>query len=150
MKHEIVLKSKGKVTNGKLTLEDRELLIKSLEIFEGKEVLVEVRRFKEKRTGKQNNYYWGVVLPFVKVRLEEAGWRCTLSDVHSYLKSRFCKKTIINEKTQEAIDIESSTSDLSTIAFGNYIEEINGFVGEWFGESLPEPDNGGFEYKELS
>jgi hypothetical protein len=135
--------------NGRLQLADRIGFVSAISNLRGKRVLVKVQDDVRKRSSKQNNYYWGVILPFVKELLNETGWNYSIEDVHDYLRSEFCYKEMVNTETGEIRRIIMSTTNLTTVGFSEYIERINGFVVENFGCSLPESESVKIESQNL-
>lgn len=96
---------------------------------------------KNKRTLSQNAYYHSVVCACVMDCLRDAGYNevKTTVDVHEILKYKFLKKQIPNEHG-EFIEFVGSTTKLSTIEFGDYLEDIFQWVSESFGVSIPAPN----------
>jgi hypothetical protein len=127
--------------NGRLQLSDRIGFISAISNLRGRRVIVKVEEEVRKRSSQQNNYYWGVVLPFVKDLLNETGWNYSIEDVHDYLRGEFCYKELINTETGEVRRIIMSTTSLTTVGFSEYIEKINGFLTENFCCSLPESES---------
>lgn len=84
------------------------------------------------RSGQQNRYYFGCVIPLVKDGLIEVGYREVNNNeaVHDLMKYMFLKKLITNEETGEAIESIGSTADLTTIEFNEYIEGISQFSAD--------------------
>jgi hypothetical protein len=97
---------------------------------------------KNKRSLNQNQYYWGVVCEMVKDGLRDAGYRevKTKDDAHEIMKALFLKQRIVNELTDEVIEVPGSTAKLTTIEFNNYIEEIIKWAGEYLSIAIPLPN----------
>lgn len=95
----------------------------------------------KKRSLSQNNFYWGVVCELVKDALRDAGYRevKTKDDAHEIMKTLFLKKRIVNEVTDEVIEVPGSTAGLTTVQFMEYIDEITKWAGEYLGLHIPEP-----------
>jgi len=74
-----------------------------------------IRKPKKIRSLEQNRYYWGVI---IKILAETWGWDA--EELHEVLKFKFNK--IPGENGLP--DRPGSTTDLSTIDFENYLEEI--------------------------
>lgn len=109
---------------GKINFNDEEKLRMHLASFlEEAKIEVIIRKARSKRTIKQNNYYFGVVLQIIA---EESGnWdekKYTTNDLHDYYKAKFLQKRIeIFGKTYTVI---RSTTDLNTKEFTEYIRQI--------------------------
>lgn len=97
---------------------------------------------KNHRSGQQNKYYFGCVLPLVKDGLIDVGYREINSNeqVHDLMKYMFLKKQIVNEETGEVIETIGSTTKLTTIEFNDYIDRIAQFAAEMLGVVIPPPN----------
>lgn len=95
------------------------------------------------RSGQQNRYYFGCVLPLVKDGLIDVGYReiNTNEATHDLMKYMFLKKRIVNEETGEVIETIGSTTDLTTIEFNEYIDRIAQFAAEMLGVVIPPPNS---------
>lgn len=95
--------------------------------------VVTVREKEEQRTGKQNNYIWGVLYPSI-------GSYCgyTVDEIHLICGWKFLRKTLVvhNEESAEVI---RSTTDLSIQEMNNYIEQIELYFGS-LGWALDDKD----------
>lgn len=93
-------------------------------------IQVSIEPKKKKRSWKQNNYYWGAILPIVG---EATGF--TEEEAHDALKHKFL--VIKGDK----LDKVRSTVQLSTGEFTEYIMKITQWGSEFLGiEKWPEPD----------
>jgi hypothetical protein len=129
----------GKVDeSGKLQLYDRIGLLQHIQALKNTEVKLVITPKLQKRTKQQNHYYWGVVIPFVQKKLNELGWDYDPIDVHTFCKSQFCAKEVVHPITNEIVKLPQSTAKLSKEAFQQYLQRINQFLAENFGETLPE------------
>tara|TARA_Y100001973_G_scaffold99725_1_gene159400 strand:- start:1267 stop:1620 length:354 start_codon:yes stop_codon:yes gene_type:complete len=111
------MKFTGKVTNGKLTLDDTELFKQYLYNFDGY-VSIEIKASKKVRSAQQNAYYRVIVRELGK----ELGY--TEHEMHKVLKEKY--------------DLES-TKDLSVKEFGEYIDHILRWAVTDMGIVLPDP-----------
>ena len=119
---------RGQIENGKLKLVQPDLFKRYLTSLRG-EVEVIVRKWKKRRTGNQNRYYWGVVIPIL---CESLGY--SSEEMHEALKWKFLRNRMHKE-----LPTVKSTANLSTIEFNNYIDEIV----RWASEErihIPEPE----------
>ena len=137
MNYEII----SEVKNGSLT-RNRNLIKDAIETFEGKQVVIKIEKFKKKRSTQQNRFYYGVIIPIVQNCLKEAGHIMTSESTHDLIKLKFLKETLfVNETTGEVIERIKSTTELSTSQFMDLLAEINNFTFEYFGVSLPSPND---------
>ena len=102
-----------------------------------------------KRSGRQNKYYWGVIVPAVRDGLKDVGYDCdSLDECHGFLKNKFIKlkgrkrKRLINKTTGEVkyISVVKSTRKLSTNEFNEYFESIIQFAAEYLSIVIPYPN----------
>lgn len=137
MNYEII----SEVKNGSLT-RNRNLIKDAIETFEGKQVVIKIEKFKKKRSTQQNRFYYGIVVPIVQNCLKEAGHIMTSESTHDLIKLKFLKETLfVNETTGEVIERIKSTTELSTSQFMDLLAEINNFTFEYFGVTLPSPND---------
>ena len=131
----------SEVKNGSLT-RNRNLIKDAIATFEGKQVVIKIEKFKKKRSTQQNRFYYGVIIPIVQNCLKEAGHIMTNESTHDLIKLKFLKETLfVNETTGEIIERIKSTTELSTSQFMDLLAEINNFTFEYFGVSLPSPND---------
>ena len=119
---------RGSVNNGELKLVHSDLFKRYLHSLRGEVELV-VRKWRKKRTDKQNRYYWGVVIPIL---CESFGY--SNEEMHEALKWKFLK----NRKSDKLVTVKS-TAGLSTIGFNNYVDGIVRWSAQE-GIVIPDPD----------
>ena len=132
---------RSEVKNGTLT-RNVNLIKDAIQTFEGKQIIIKIEKAKKKRSTQQNRFYYGVIIPIVQNCLKEAGHVMTNENTHDLIKLKFLKETLfVNEDTGEVIERIKSTTELSTSQFMNLLAEINNFTFEYFGVSLPSPND---------
>jgi hypothetical protein len=132
---------RSKVKNGTLT-RNVNLIKDAIQTFEGRQIIIKIEKFKKKRSTQQNRFYYGVIIPIVQNCLKEAGHVMTNESTHDLIKLKFLKETLfVNETTGEVIERIKSTTELSTSQFMDLLAEINNFTFEYFGVSLPSPND---------
>lgn len=137
MNYEII----SEVKNGSLT-RNVNLIKDAIATFEGKQIVIKIEKAKKKRSTQQNRFYYGVIIPIVQNCLKEAGHIMTNESTHDLIKLKFLKETLfVNETTGEVIERIKSTTELSTSQFMDLLAEINNFTFEYFGVSLPSPND---------
>lgn len=94
-----------------------------------------------KRSLKQNNFYWLILTEYIQPGLYELGYRSikTKDDAHLFCTNEFLKAHVVNELTGEIKVHVRSTTELTTIEWEAYREDINQFASEYLGIVLPEP-----------
>jgi hypothetical protein len=131
----------SEVKNGSLT-RNRNLIKDAITTFEGKQIVIKIEKFKKKRSTQQNRFYHGIIIPIVQNCLKEAGHIMTNESTHDLIKLKFLKETLfVNEDTGEVIERIKSTTELSTSQFMDLLAEINNFTFEYFGVTLPSPND---------
>lgn len=124
-----------------LTGFNRKQMVMDLEAFEGMKVEIIIRKAKKIRSSPQNAYYHGVVIPSIRYGLKETqGFLPTADDTHSWLKSKFNAKEIVNEATGEYDSFPQSTTGLSTIEFSDYVDRCRAFAQEFLNVTIPDPE----------
>jgi hypothetical protein len=109
--------------------------------FEGANIIITIEKRKKKRSNNQNAFYFGIVIPIMMDAFKDAwGEYYSATEVHEALKAKYCYKEQINESTGEILQIPSSTTNLSTIEWEEYIDKIRAFAFEWFNVSVPMPN----------
>ncbi len=131
----------SEVKNGTLT-RNRNLIKDAIATFEGKQIVIKIEKAKKKRSTQQNRFYHGIIIPIVQNCLKEAGHIMTNESTHDLIKLKFLKEALfVNEETGEVIERIKSTTELSTSQFMDLLAEINNFTFEYFGVSLPSPND---------
>jgi len=137
MNYEII----SEVKNGTLT-RNKNLIKDAITTFEGKQIVIKIEKAKKKRSTQQNRFYFGVIIPIVQNCLKDAGHIMTNESTHDLIKLKFLKEALfVNEETGEVIERIKSTTELSTSQFMDLLAEINNFTFEYFGVSLPSPND---------
>jgi hypothetical protein len=103
--------------------------------------LVELKK-RNHRTLNQNDYYWLIMTDYVQPGLYDAGWNTIKSkeDAHEFCKELFLKVKEENEKTGEVRTRIKSTTELTTIEFNTYLEEIWAWAAEYLNITIPSPN----------
>jgi hypothetical protein len=136
MNYEII----SEVKNGTLT-RNKNLIKDAITTFEGKQIVIKIEKAKKKRSTQQNRFYFGVIIPIVQNCLKDAGHIMTNESTHDLIKLKFLKEALfVNEDTGEVIERIKSTTELSTSQFMDLLAEINNFTFEYFGVTLPSPN----------
>ena len=101
---------------------------------------VRMTKYRARRSGQQNRFYWGIILPCICDGIAEAwGEPITADEVHLLLKQMFLSRPVVNHQTgQEMARVWPSSASLNVADFSAYIEKIAKFAAESLGVVLPE------------
>jgi hypothetical protein len=115
--------------DAKLELDDRTRFRAAVETLVGQRVEVELHR--RKRTGKQQRYYFGVV---VRILADYTGY--SVDEMHDALKARF----LAEEDMVLGLTRITSTTKLSTAQMTDYIERVRLWAHCELGCYIPAPN----------
>ena len=131
-------------------VENRDLIVNAIEVYEGKKVTVTIERFYKKRSNKQNNYYWGVIVEHWKnIIRQEWGEIWTIDEVHEFLKGNLNFDVVvdvetgelaINPITQNVIRKPKSTTKNTTFSQEEYHEAARQLAWKMFQYTIPLPN----------
>jgi len=122
------------VNRGRVSFENRKGFDGYISQFEGLRVELTIDRIRNNRSNKQNAYYWGVVIKYLS---ENLGY--TPEEAHEAMKLLFLKK-----HTDGKPDTLTSTTELDTKAFMDYVEQIQVFASTELGIVIPDPNQTDF------
>ena len=104
---------------------------------------ITIKKRRKTRTSDQNRYMWGVVYTTLLKGLQDAGWELTDTEqVHKFFLEHFATEQIINKHTGEVVSIPSSTTDMDTVTFTAYLDQLKDFAIEFLNIEIPEPEKG--------
>jgi hypothetical protein len=103
-----------------------------LEKNDGKNLVIQIDRETGVRSNNQNSWLWGVVY---KEIANHMGYSET--EIHEIMKQKFLPPKFVKWKGKE-IKMQSSTTNLNKIEFGEFIERIRSEVAS-FGIVIPDP-----------
>ena len=130
-----------RVVNGKFT-DRKQMIIKAVQQFEGKNVIFSIRKKTKKRSNQQNNYYWGVIIPLAtKAILDTWGEIWNKERVHELLLAEcpiYTEK--VNKDTGEIMRVVMRSSEMNTIEMNNYWTACGRLLHEYFNVYVPEPN----------
>lgn len=130
------------VENGNLK-RNRKLIKDAISTFENKTVSITIQKFRKSRSNNQNAYFWGVVVPLVQQGLIDATAevRDAQSIYQQILLPMFAPtRDITNRDTGEVISERMTSSELSTVEFMEFIQEIQKWAAEFLGITIPDPN----------
>lgn len=126
------------IVNGQIT--NKKTVKNQFESLEDGAYIVNIKS-KKNRSILQNRFWWGALIPLVKLGLNEAGYNevKTNEDAHEVLKALFLKKHISNENG-EALEMCGTTTELSTVEFNMLIEKVQQWAAEFLNIDIPSPN----------
>lgn len=142
--------------SGILKISYRDKFNQAVKVYTGCRVKVTVEKLYKKRsiekvhedghvTRAQNGYYFGVVVNEYRNGAWETQQRTINSDeAHSELKANCNYQDHFNDTTGEVMRSIKSTADLTTIEFEEYLTRCREFILEWFGITVPLPNEVGY------
>lgn len=112
--------------------------------FKGKRILISIRLYREKRSLKQNAFYWSVVIPKVRdfLNSDDEGNDYHDDEVHDLLKIEVGKlyRTILIEETRDdegkliqpehRIRVPRSSKTLTTVEWESFMDRIRVWAAE--------------------
>lgn len=124
---------------GAFTLQNRNRFQEWCMLNRNKNVRIRFERRGKKRSLPQNSYYHGVVVQEVKLGLLGIGYDMTADEVHFFLKQKF-NTVQMPGKDGLMIEVPGSTTDLTTVAFCEYVDRIAQWAAEYLGIHIPMPN----------
>lgn len=124
----------GRIEGGRLKIDGSligiyKLILKGLE---GQEIQFTISKKRVKRSGRQNSYYWGVI-----IKLLSEDWGDIPDVVHDRLKTKFLK--YYDNKNFERIWSTADT-DFNTKMAEEYYENIRMWAAMEWHVDIPEPN----------
>ena len=104
-----------------------------LSVHKEKKIVLQGKKWSKNRTHHQNSYYWGVVLKILKTETGNSE-----DDLHEYLKSKFNFKFL--EIGGQFERIGATTTELTTIEYEEYLEQVRVWAATELGIIIPLPN----------
>ena len=120
---------RGKVKGGKFASLDPLAYALKLESLEGKDIVVSIDLYKEKRSLPQNAYYHTIVVKMISEHTGE-----TPETIHKEMKSMFLRESL----PMGGIEIKSTTK-LKTNEFEEYLSKIRMWASSFLSLYIPNP-----------
>ena len=103
-------------------------------LFHGQSIEIRIRRVKKHRSVQQNRYYWLIVT----MMADHTGF--TKDEMHSILRYKFLKSERVNDNTGIVYEYVKSTTELSTIEYEEYLEQVRSFGVDELDLRIPMPN----------
>jgi hypothetical protein len=121
---------------GKAVWHKPEELAAKLKDYIGKEIVVTIERWHQKRSDRQNRWYWSCVVPAVADYLSQGReFPISNDDTHFLLKRAFLGA----EETALGL-LPKSTTQLDIVEFTEYVEAIRAHAASEWGLSISDPE----------
>lgn len=133
------MKFLAEVKDNKLVLKNREMFQSEVKNLNGKQVELDLKEVKSKRSLAQNNYFWAVI---VDILAKELGY--STKEMHNILKGLFLTRNVLFKN--EWIEYTVGTSELDTKEFEKLMDEIRQWASTELNIWLPEPQESEFNY----
>ena len=117
-------------------------LNKAFEQFDTMEIDITIEKHKKKRTKRQNDYWFGVVVPMVQMGIMQHGTLVTLEQTHEMLKGMFLEFDVPISEDGEFVTMTKGTSSLDTVEFNELIGNVQQWSAEMLGVVIPDPNEG--------
>jgi len=129
----------GEVRDNGVHIFNRKRFDAEIQVLNGKQVEITIRKKRRTRSLEQNAYYWGVVVPMIRKGLNDAGWKFGLEQSHELMKAKFLQIEIVNEDTGEIIKSIGTTTNISTSEMMDYIASVQQWAAEFLSITIPDP-----------
>ena len=139
------------LTNGIIKPYNKEMYDNVMKMYDDSDVLLGFHKFYNKRSLKQNAYYWGFMMPhMVNFYKECYGEPISRDEIHAYnTKQILGEDFMVKEVFSVPIITKTSRkpSKLNTKDFGNFITEVQAL---WAEKGLYIPDSTDYYAKDAS
>lgn len=112
-----------------------------LKAYEGKTINITFEKITEKRSNRQNKYYWGVIVPIFRNCIREEWdefW--SLQETHEFLKGNCNYEEMVNEDTGQVIRKTKSTTENDTKDQEDFHEQCRRLAFDFFNTEIPLPN----------
>jgi len=127
----------GYVKDGVLVAVNKNRLAQDLKQFPDCDVVLTIKK-RGKRSLLQNNYYHGVVVKEIQIRLRELGHDVDCDTVHEFLKCKFNSEKVVTPQA-EVIEVPKSTTEMNKGEFVEYVERIRAWAADMLEIWIPDP-----------
>lgn len=130
----------GRIIDGQLKITDRKDFDSEIKSQKNCYVKVTIQKMKRTRSNEQNRYWWGVVIAYLKRGFLDLGHDLEPSEVHNFVKHKFCRYELVNEETGEIIETVKGTSKMTTTEMMTLISDIQEWAAIFMNINIPDPD----------
>lgn len=127
------------VNDGKLAVSVSVSIKNLLKMYDGKKVSIAITEHKKKRSVNQNAFYWGVLLPAVRLWLYEQGINFDAEETHEFVVRHIWKHTELINLDENLYERRLSSKNLNTMEWEQYMDLTRQWAAEK-GFELPFPN----------
>ena len=125
--------------HGKVHVQSDLLLKAWLKERSEKKIRLTFEEFSGKRTNPQNAYYWEIMVPMIKIAINDLGNNFSTEENHDFLKREFNYQEV-ETPSGAYLNVPQSTTKLDTIGFSDFKEKVQHFASEVLNVYIPDPD----------
>lgn len=104
-------------------------------------ISVTLHKKRNKRSNKQNAYYWGVIIPIMQNAIKnEYGEIYLVNEVHEFLKTNCNFKEIVKEETGQILRKVKSTKENNTKEQEEFMQRCRTLAKDFFNVEIPLPN----------
>lgn len=102
----------------------------------------EIKKYRKPRSGQQNAYLHGVLIPCFREALNGVGYDEVKTDEQAKLlmKTMFLRRSVTNHETGEVLEYIQDTSALNTLEMAQLYEDVWKFAAEHLNYVIPAPN----------
>lgn len=120
---------------------NKSLIRSVLESYEGDTIEVTFVKPKNKRTNRQNRYYWSVIVPIIQNCIKnDWGEVVGLDYVNEFLKHNCNFEEVVNEDTGEVLKKVKSSTENNTIQQEEFYSKCRNLAKNFFNTEIPLPN----------
>ncbi len=129
-----------KILNGGFA-SNQHMISNIMDAYEGHTIDVTFQKRTNKRSMRQNKYYWAVIIPiFQNCIMEEWVEIWSIEKTHEYLKMECNYSEKVNEASGLITRVPRSTTENSTTEAENYYTKCRALALEFFNTEIPLPN----------
>jgi len=127
------------IIHGGALYKNYDLFKGALREYEGKEVEIIIRPKINRRSNRQNAYYWASVLPLIQRTLKENGMNFPESMLHDEMRRRFLLRVEVGDDGLEMERVRSTT-ELTTTEWEDFMYQVREWARETLDLYIPHPN----------
>lgn len=128
----------GVISKGHMPPHIRSNIATLFSSMEGKRIRLKIEEARKQRSGKQNRFYWAVIIPAARKHFFDKGINLTLEETHEAIVRGIWKHTKYVNMAGEEVEIRRSSTETDTKLW----EQYQDITRAWFaneGTQLPYP-----------
>jgi hypothetical protein len=133
-----VISIQSDVKNGEIEPSILAHLLRCIKAFEGKRVSIVLKEYVKTRSGNQNRFLHGYLLPALRNMFRDAGSDLSAEQVKELFKQEFGVREVVTLPNGNLIEILKSTAKYTTVEFEHSMERARAWAAQ-YGVQLPFP-----------